>query len=144
MGKWVQWPGPPAPIAVAIGSAPTFLERPFRHDWMLRLLDVPAAFERRGYPPIDADVVFAWTIRVPGERGALADGGARRGVATVHSATPVAPVDPGGRALGAMYTGYLRPHDAVRLGYLDADDPSVAAFTRMLSGPDPWCPFFWS
>jgi hypothetical protein len=41
-----------------------------------------------------------------------------------------------------MFTGYLRPDDAVHLGYLDRDDPAVGALDAMLSGPDPWCPFF--
>ena len=41
-----------------------------------------------------------------------------------------------------MFSGYLRPVDAVRLGYLDGDDPAVEALDAILSGPDPWCPFF--
>ena len=41
-----------------------------------------------------------------------------------------------------MFSGYLRPVDAVRLGYLDGDDPAVEALGAILSGPDPWCPFF--
>ena len=42
----------------------------------------------------------------------------------------------------SIFSGYLRPVDAVRLGYLDGDDPAVEALGAMLSGPDPWCPFF--
>jgi hypothetical protein len=49
--------------------------------------------------------------------------------------------DPDRDALG-LFTGYLRPADAVRLGLLDADDPSVDVLSRLLAGPDPWCPFF--
>ena len=45
-------------------------------------------------------------------------------------------------ALSAMYSGYLRVHDAVRLGYFDENDPAVPFLSRLLSGPDPWCPFF--
>ena len=45
-------------------------------------------------------------------------------------------------AFSSMFTGYLRPVDAVHLGYLDRDDPAVGALDAMLSGPDPWCPFF--
>jgi hypothetical protein len=41
-----------------------------------------------------------------------------------------------------MFSGYLRPVDAVRLGYLNGDDPAVGALSAILSGPDPWCPFF--
>jgi hypothetical protein len=45
-------------------------------------------------------------------------------------------------ALSSLFTGYLRPRDAVGLGLLDADDPAVDALAAMLAGPDPWCPFF--
>jgi hypothetical protein len=41
-----------------------------------------------------------------------------------------------------MFTGYLRPVDAVRIGFLHADDPAVEALDAMLSGPDPWSPLF--
>lgn len=141
LGKWLQWPGPPADPN-AIGSAETFLERPFRHDWMLRLLDVPAAFERRGYPAIDADVVFCVDDPMYPENAGPWRMEVRGGVATVQldHAESCRSIPVG--ALSAMYTGYLRPRDAVRLGFLHAEDPSVEAFTRLLSGPDPWCPFF--
>jgi hypothetical protein len=45
-------------------------------------------------------------------------------------------------AFSSMFSGYLRPVDAVRLGYLDGGDPAVEALSAILSGPDPWCPFF--
>jgi hypothetical protein len=45
-------------------------------------------------------------------------------------------------AFSSMFSGYLRPVDAVRLGFLDADDPAVGALDAMLTGADPWCPFF--
>jgi hypothetical protein len=54
-----------------------------------------------------------------------------------HDRRPI-PIGP----LSSMFTGYLRPVDAVRLGFLDGDDPAVGALGAMLSGPDPWCPFF--
>jgi hypothetical protein len=41
-----------------------------------------------------------------------------------------------------MFTGFLRVADAVRLGILDRDDSATPAFARLLSGPDPWSPFF--
>src|SRR5439155_1321122 len=41
-------------------------------------------------------------------------------------------------AFSAMFTGFLRVADAVRLGILDRDDPATPALARLLSGPDPW------
>ncbi len=110
--------------------------------WMLRLLDVRAAFEQRGWPAIDAEVVFTvddpifpdnagpWKLRV------------ERGHASVapHTGAHSAPMSIG--ALSSMFSGYLRAGDAVRIGVLEADDPIVDAFTQLFRGPDPWCPFF--
>jgi predicted acetyltransferase len=45
-------------------------------------------------------------------------------------------------ALSAMFTGYLRPHDAVRVGLMDAGDPAVEALSTLFAGPDPWTGFF--
>ena len=141
LGTWLQWVGPPAdPIAVA--SLDAFVERPFRYDWMLRILDVPAALEARGYPSIDAEATFVVDDAMyPENEGAwrLAVSGGRASVARVDSHDRRA-LSIG--VLSSMFSGYLRPHDAVRLGYLDADDPAVDAFAAILDGPDPWTPFF--
>jgi hypothetical protein len=40
-------------------------------------------------------------------------------------------------ALSAMFSGYLRPHDAVRVGLMDVDDPAVESFATLFAGPDP-------
>ena len=114
-----------------------------RYRWMLRLLDVPAAFAGRGYPAIDAGATFAvedprypanagpWTLEVRG------------GSASVQRAPGPRPASRSPiTALSSLFTGYLRPPDAVRLGILDADDPAVDALSALLVGPDPWCPFF--
>jgi len=42
------------------------------------------------------------------------------------------------RALSAMYTGFLAPSDAVRLGWLPPDDRVVPMLTAMFSGPAPF------
>jgi predicted acetyltransferase len=141
LGKWLEWSGPPSdPLALA--SPEGFLSTPFRYDWMLRLLDVPAALEARGYPPIDADAVIAvddarwpenagpWRIRV------------RDGVAEVTATDDSSPRPIAIGILSSMFSGFLRIPDAVRLGVVDGDDPSLPALDAMFSGPDPWCPFF--
>ena len=141
LGKWVEWSGP-ASDPLAMATAEAFLTTPFRYDWMLRLLDVPAALEARGYPRIDADAVIAvrderwpddtgpWQIQV------------REGVARVTAAPDqsASPIDVG--VLASIFSGFLRVPDAVRLGVMDGADPSLEALDAMFSGPDPWCPFF--
>ena len=141
LGTWLQWVGPPND-PIALGSLGAFIERPYRYDWMLRLLDVPAAFEARGYPAIDAEATFAVEDPMyPDNAGAwrLTISGGRASVERVddHDRRPL-PIG----VLSAMFTGYLRPHDAVRLGHLDGDDPAIEALAAILDGPDPWMPFF--
>jgi Sterol carrier protein domain/Acetyltransferase (GNAT) domain len=140
LGKWLQWSGPPNdPIALVVDAQSLTVDMHYR--WMLRLLDVKGAFERRGWPPIDADVVFAvddplfddnrgpWRLTV------------RSGAATLERAdADVEPIAIG--TLSSMFSGYLRAPDAARLGRLRAGNQTVEAFTALFAGPDPWCPFF--
>src|SRR5687767_15372757 len=109
---------------------------------MLRVLDVPGALEGSGWPATDAEAVFSvhdalfpdnagpWLLRVEGGRATVT-----RRDDDHPKAVPIG-------LLSSMFTGYLRPADAVRLGALAAADPTVEAFGRLFSGPDPWCPFF--
>jgi len=142
LGKWVEWSGPPSdPLALATPEA--FLATPFRYDWMLRLMNVPAALEGRGYPPIDVDAVIAvdderWPENAGPWRIAVRGGSAS--VSPAGGSDHPAPIDIG--TLSSLFSGFLRVHDAVRLGLLDADDPSLEALGAMFAGPDPWCPFF--
>ena len=142
LGKWFQWSGAPNdPIGLLADDQTLSIDMHYR--WMLRLLDVQAAFEQRGWPAIDAEVVFAvddalfpdnagpWRLQV--ERGAAtitrgADDGTVRPIAI--------------GALSSMFSGYLRPADAARLGLLAVGDPTLPAFADLFAGPDPWSPFF--
>jgi predicted acetyltransferase len=141
VGQWVEWTGPPTdPVSMLIPEQK--VEASFRFAWMLRLLDVQGAFIQRGYPPVDADAVIAVTDPLFHENAGPWRITVRDGTAEVTpepSARP-RPIPIG--ALSAMFSGYLRLPDAVRLGLLDGDDPAVTALSRMLVGPDPWCPFF--
>lgn len=140
LGKWFQWSGPPNdPIGLLVDDQSLAIDLHYR--WMLRLLDVPTAFEQRGWPPIDAEAVFAvddpmfphnagpWRLLV--EHGSASMSRVEQGPRPISIGT-----------LSSMFTGYLRAPDAVRLGLLDSGDPVVSAFERLLAGPDPWCPFF--
>ena len=142
LGKWFQWSGPPNdPIGLLADDQTLSVDMHYR--WMLRLLDVRAAFEQRGWPAIDAEVVFSvedplfpdnvgpWRLRV--ERGV-----ATMGREAAGAAGP--PITIG--ALSSMFSGYLRPADAVRLGLLAVDDQSLSALAPLFAGPAPWSPFF--
>ncbi len=141
VGIWVQWTGPPEDPVTLLLPEQT-LASPFRYRWMLRLLDVPAALAGRGYPPVDADATVAIRdAQFPDNDGAwhLV---VRDGAAEVERATPGAsePLPIG--IASALFSGFLRVSDAVRLGYLSPADPAVSALALLFSGPDPWSPFF--
>jgi predicted acetyltransferase len=141
LGRWLGWAGPPNdPMTLLVGvQAVTPHDR---YRWMLRILDVRGALEGRGYPPIDAEATVAiedpryedntgvWHIRLSAGEPKV-----ERGSSQARRPVPIA-------AFSSMFTGYLRPVDAVRIGFLHADDPAVEALDAMLSGPDPWSPLF--
>jgi predicted acetyltransferase len=141
IGVWLEWVGPPNdPITLLVGAQA--VETRQRWRWMLRLLDIPAALEQRGYPDIDVEATFAVDdARYPENAGPwrieLAGGQPTVGVADSLDRRPI-PIG----VLSSIYSGYLSPRDAVLLGHMDADDPAVEALAAMFAGPDPWCPFF--
>jgi predicted acetyltransferase len=108
------------------------------YRWMLRLLDVRAALEGRGYPPVAGEAAIAVEDGLfPENRGPwriVAEGG-KVDVAEAPG-THVRPMPVG--TLAAMYSGFLSPFDAVRLGLLDADDPAVPVLARLFAGPAPF------
>jgi predicted acetyltransferase len=141
IGRWVRWSAPPQdPVAILLSDAqPT---TSMRYLWMLRILDVERAFSARGYASVEEDVTFAvedprfeentggWRLAVRGGEGVV-----ERVEAPATRPIPI-------RALSSIYTGYLRPDDAVALGYLTADDPAVEGFRAAFAGPDPWNPWW--
>jgi predicted acetyltransferase len=141
LGQWLQWVGPPNdPITLLVGTQAVETRR--RYRWMLRLLDVHAALSQRGYPSVEVDVAMAVDDpRYPDNGGPwrieLRHGDAAVTEAPAHDRRPI-PIG----VLSSMFSGYLSPRDAARLGHLDADDPAIDGLAAMFAGPDPWCPFF--
>jgi predicted acetyltransferase len=141
LGQWVEWAGPPQDPTVLLIPEQELVQN-FRFHWMLRLLNIRAAFESRGWPAIDAEAVFAVDDPMfPDNNGPwrliIVQGRARVEPAAEGRTRPI-PIG----ALSSMFSGFLRVPDAVRLGFLDADDPSVSALQAALAGPDPWSPVF--
>lgn len=105
---------------------------------MLRLLDVPAALEARGY---QQHVSASVTIEVndphlPDNAGpwhVMVDGGSAK-VAPASDAVARADAS----AWASMYSGLLRPRDAVRTGLLDASGDALDSLEAIFAGPMPW------
>ncbi|HEX9774409.1 MAG TPA: GNAT family N-acetyltransferase [Actinomycetota bacterium] len=106
--------------------------------WMLRLLDVPAAVEARGYNPLletgvtigvrdrlFADNAGPWRVEVSGGRAKVAPAGRAEAEADVE-------------AWASIWSGHLSPADAVRTGVLTAGDDALRALELIFAGPPPW------
>lgn len=136
VGQALRYTGrPDDPLAHLVEVQRVTIESNYR--WMLRLLDVRAAFGRRGYPPISGEISFEVDDpHFEANRGPwrlLASDGA---VTVEPAASAATTIDI--RALSAMYTGFLAPSDAVRLGWLPPDDRIVPMLTALFSGPAPF------
>ncbi|MEQ9669274.1 GNAT family N-acetyltransferase [Coleofasciculus sp. G2-EDA-02] len=110
--------------------------------WMLRILDVSKALEKRGYPlPIETelhlqvqDELFAanngnFILSVSQGRGNVTPGGT--GEFRLHV-----------RALASLFTSLLTPEQLRRMGYLDSTSAALSRATWLFSGSLPWMPDF--
>jgi predicted acetyltransferase len=142
LGQWVQWVGAPNDATTMLIPEHAVLHQ-WHYPWMLRLLHVDEALRGRGWPAgARADAAFAVDDPMFPEnagpwRLSVADGEAEVARADGVDAKPLTI-----GALSAMFSGYLRPHDAVRVGLMDVDDPAVESFATLFAGPDPWSAFF--
>jgi predicted acetyltransferase len=137
LGQTLRFTGPPTePLTMLVEEQR--VKPAWTYRWMLRLLDVPKALEARGYPRVSGEGVIAVEDgHFPGNHGpwrvVAKDGEVR--VEPADGAR-VRPIQVG--TLASMFSGYLSPFDAVRLGLLDGDDPSVPLLARLFSGPAPF------
>jgi predicted acetyltransferase len=137
LGQTLEFSGPPAdPLALLVEEQRVKPAWTFR--WMLRLIDVPAALEGRGYPPVSGEAVIGIEDGMfPDNRGPWrisADGG--KVVVSPAEGARVHPISIG--TFSAIYSGFVSPYDAARLGLVDADDPAVPVLARLFSGPAPF------
>jgi predicted acetyltransferase len=136
----LTWRGSPTePLALVLPEQS--LKQTFAFRFMVRLLDVPAALEARGYPEVDGEAVVAVTDDLfPSNEGPfrlVAESGKVR----------VEPTEGGGRSLSighlsSLFAGHVSPADLVRVGALDRDDPGIPFLTRLFAGSPPWATDF--
>lgn len=138
MSGWIEWIGPPTEVLGGLIREDDHIELENAFRWMLRLLDVPTAFEARGYnPALEAEVTIEvrdplfdentgpWQVRVSGGSAKVAPGGEPSARADVQT-------------WASLWSGHIAPADAVRMGALDATDEARAALELMFAGPSPW------
>jgi predicted acetyltransferase len=108
--------------------------------WMLRLLDVPAALQARGYPPglsgaLHLEVVDdlfpenqgRFVLEVEAGEAQVRSGG--EGDMKLHV-----------RALASLYSGFLPPSALQLAGVLEADDTTLRTAEALFSGAPPAMP----
>jgi predicted acetyltransferase len=106
--------------------------------WMLRIVDLRAALEERGWPPtsrgeIHLDVVDPilpenakrWVLDVDRGRAAVREGGS--GAVRIHV-----------RGLAALYSGFLGAAELRTAGLCDGEDADLARASALFAGPAPW------
>jgi predicted acetyltransferase len=138
IGTDLIWTGPAdEPLAVLFPDRPPRADSAWR--WMSRLVDVPAAIESRGY-----DVHRAATFQLSVTDDVLKDNdGSYRvelaeGTATVER-IPNATAQTTVQGLAAMYSGWLHPAEAVRLGLLhNADAATITGIATAFCDQRPW------
>lgn len=139
LGGFVQWSGPdPDPVLFALDDE--HLRMIGRYHWMLRLVDLEAAFAGRRYPAgVDGEVAFAVEDEAcPWNAGAwrLALGGGKAEVARAGPA-PTGRAHP--RGLAALFTGFADPGLLAAAGLLDGfGDAELDLLRTAFAGPRPW------
>ncbi len=131
--KWVG--GPTAPLLQVLPQP--CIEVDSAHAWMLRILDVRGAMEKRGWGPgragrlelrIDDEVLASvsgnWTLEVSGGRAKVTEGG--EGTLRLDV-----------RGLAALYTGYATAEELVTRGLADGSEEELALATSLFAGVAP-------
>ena len=139
MAQAVRWYGPPVePLGYLLAEQKFCVDD--RIDWMLRLVDVGAALEARGYAQgvsgelhldVTDDVLphnNARLILEVGDRQARVRRGGRGDLK----------IDV--RGLAPLYTGHMTPQALRTVGYTDGSEDALASAAVLFAGPAPWMP----
>ena len=141
VGQELQWAGPPTePMALLLGEPSLKIVDSFR--FMSRILDVPGALEARGYPEVDGEATLAVQDPLIEENSGVFRLDAEAGKVRVSR---LGEMRPAGRAIGigalsSMFSGYLTPWAAARIGLVEAGDPALPLLEMLFAGPAPWTP----
>lgn len=149
----IFWGGPDHPLLPMLEERRFSLK--FTEYSMVRVVDVRAALEGRGYPrglrtevslavddPVFESNAGLWHVNVGEGRasatkvgpvsGAARSDAAGRGVARVSV-----------RALAPLYTGLLSASRLAEMGWLEGDEPAIDALDAMFAGSTPVTPDFY-
>ena len=133
----VIWKGPPVDPILCSPEEQRVQSRGGER-WLLRIVDVSAALEQRGYPDgVEAQLHLEVTDD-------LLPGNAGRFLVDVSGGR--ATVTPGGRGdlrchvrgLAPLYSSMLTPAELARVGWIQGDARGISTAARVFAGPQPW------
>lgn len=137
----VRWKGSAVDFLTLLLPEQTAKVR-FAQRWMLRVVDVGKALEKRGYPPglqaelhleVRDDLIAEnngrFILSVSNGRGEVTRGG--KGELKLDI-----------RGLAPLYTGLFTPHQLQLAGQLDATETALLGATQLFAGISPWMPDF--
>ncbi|ADO74281.1 Acetyltransferase, GNAT family [Stigmatella aurantiaca DW4/3-1] len=133
------WSGGPADPLLFLLQEQTYQVKLLYH-WMLRVLDVPAALEARGYPE-----GLSGTLHLEVEDELFPE---NQGRFVLHVSGGEGRVERGGegqlrlniRALAPLYSGFLSPEVLRSVGALAAEDATLRRAAAIFSSPPPVLP----
>jgi predicted acetyltransferase len=142
VGRDLEWHGPPSePLALLLPEQSLEPAWTFRN--MTRILDVPSALEARGYQEESGTATFSVEDDLfEDNRGPWlleAESGKVR-VTRAPDGTPARSIGIG--ALSSMFTSFVTPAQAGRMGLVDPEHPAFDLLGRLFAGPAPWTPDF--
>jgi len=128
--------GPAHPLCTLLPQQAFTVER--YESWLLRILDVPAALESRGYRSglslrVGLDVVDETLPDVAGPFTLAIEGGSAR--LTRGASAPCVRLDV--RTLAALYTGFTTAESAASLGLCEGPPAALSALSAAFAGPAP-------
>ena len=146
MNGMLSWSGPDPDPAALFALRDRFARLADRWHWMLRVVDLVAAFQLRPWPTgVTGQVDFrvddpvcpwntgTWRLGVAGGQGR---------VEPAPPSTPAATADI--RGLAPLFTGFAGPDDLVRAGLLTGFGPDAVDLLRAaFASPRPWTAEFY-
>jgi predicted acetyltransferase len=140
LARNIEWIGPPnEPMLALLPEQDARITTGER--WFLRIVDVAAALETRGYPEtvrgrlvleVEDEVLpenaGRFVLDVAEGRGVVATGTPEsRGVLRLHV-----------RALASLYSGIFTPRQLHDLGWVEGDQDALTVASQIFAGPVPW------
>lgn len=137
LAEEVKWRGPAIDPLLSLLPEQTYQVQSLER-WLLRVVNVPKALEKRGYPAgVETELHLAiqdnllpenngnFVLTVSGGQGEVTKGG--RGELQLDV-----------RGLAPLYTGLFTPHQLQVTGQIEATTSALSAAAQIFAGSEPW------